>query len=73
MDEEENKKLLELIANGIGLTFEQMEQLVHNLEFVRGSGYGKVTISVKKGKVYNLAFTVEGEPEKGIKVADIKL
>lgn len=64
MDEDENKKLLELIAEGIGLTFEQMEKLVRSLEFVRSSGYGKVTISVKRGKVYNLAFTVEGEPEK---------
>jgi len=70
MDEEENKKLLELIANGIGLTIEQMEQLVQNLEFVRGSGYGKVTISVKKGKVYNLAFTVEGEPESVYRKTD---
>lgn len=61
MDEDENKKQLKLIANGIVLTFERMEHLVYNLEFVRGSGYGKVTISVKKGKVYNLAFTVECE------------
>ena len=61
-DEEENKKVLELIANGIGLTFEHMELLVNNLEFVRNSGYGKVTISVKKGKVYNLVFTLEYEP-----------
>jgi hypothetical protein len=58
------KKVWELIAYGIRRTFEQMEQLVHNLEYVRGSRYRKVTISVKKGKVYNLAFTVEGEPEK---------
>ena len=64
MDEDKNKKLLELIANGIELTFEQIEHLVHNLEFVRNSGYGKVTIRVKKGMAYNLAFTVEGEPEK---------
>jgi hypothetical protein len=64
MDEDENERLLKLFANGIGLIFEQMEQLVHNLDFVRGSGYGKVRISVKKGKVYILAFTVEGEPEK---------
>jgi len=28
MDEDENKKILVLIANGIGLTFEQMEHLV---------------------------------------------
>jgi len=37
---------------------------VHNLEFARNSGYGKATISVKKGKAYNLAFPVEEEPGK---------
>ena len=65
MDEDENNKLLELITNGIGLTFELMEQQVHNLEFVRGSWYVKVAISVKKGKVYKLAFMLVGKPEKG--------
>ena len=64
MDEDENKRFLELFANGIGLTFEQIEHLVHNLEFARNSGYGKLKISVKKGKAYNLAFPVEGEPGK---------
>lgn len=64
MDDEENKKLLELIAYGIGLTFEQMEQLVHNLEFVRDSGYGKVSISIKRGKIYNLSYTIEQDPDR---------
>ena len=64
MDEAENKEVLEIIAFQIGMTYEQMEKLIYNLDYVRNSGYGKVSISIKKGKIYNLAFTVEQEPEK---------
>ena len=64
MDDAENRKLLEVIASSIGMTCEQMEQMINNLNYVKDSGYGKVSITVKKGKIYNLAFTIEQEPEK---------
>lgn len=59
---EDNRTVLEKIAESFGLTFEILAQLFDLIAEVRKHGYGRVTITIKKGQVYNLSYTVEGEP-----------
>ena len=64
MDDQKKRIILNRIAETFGLTYDTMDQLIDLLGTVRAHGYGSVTITIKKGQVYNLSYTVEGEPKR---------
>lgn len=58
----ENRTVLKKIADSFDLSFDILAQLLNLIADVRKHGFGSVTITIKRGQIYNLSYTVEGEP-----------
>jgi hypothetical protein len=54
----------EIVANWLGMTVDQAEELKHRLEILiaDNGGFGSLRIDVKRWHVYRISHVVEGKP-----------
>lgn len=54
----------QIVANWLGMTVEQAEELKSRLEILKtdNGGFGSLRIDVKRWQVYRISHVVEGKP-----------
>jgi len=54
----------QIVANWLGMTVEQAEELRRRLDILKTSEeiYGYIRIDIKKGQVYKFSHTIDGKP-----------
>lgn len=67
MAENEQKQILEKVADILKMNTSQLQELIERISEVSeddDGGFGCVTIIIKNGSVYKMTHTVEGKPRK---------